>query len=490
MIPDLVQRAATTPKNKSVWVFKKLMFADLIGDAAVVFISYACALWYVAWKLGAGSVMDVFNKTEYSFLHLYTKRFPEYFILFFLFRAVMMWLMGRVSQRKKFEPFYELYASLICSVMMMICVWFLGWAEKSFWHMRGFFMTIAVSSIPVSFFMTAATDAFTKFMYKHKFLKKVDALLIGDGKIADIAEAFSKSRKLGAYNIIRRVATPPKGVDARRFLETQFEETPGIDAVFIFGQNMNSETIMEFVVESALAGKYSKAALPLRVNRDFVRQDSIGDAFITHFDCPHGTSFVDLPRDIFSRVLAALSMIPLLPLHIVLAALIRNGSTGDALFKQNRFGAFGAKFTMFKYRTMKHDAEEKRPELEHLNENDGGLFKIKSDPRITKEGGWLRKSSLDELPQVINILRGEMLFVGPRPLPCRDMDAYENRWQSARFFSKPGITGVWQTSGRAHVKFDEMCELDIWYSLNRTLRLDLIVIWKTIKSVIFGVGAY
>ncbi|MCL1910107.1 MAG: sugar transferase [Kiritimatiellaeota bacterium] len=490
MIPDLAKRAAKTPRNDASRLFKRIMLIELLGGALVILIAYGCALWYVYDAVSPDVVSPRYVYHKVPFFRKYIDNFPRYGYLFFLFHTTINWLIGKFSQRKKFETFHVLFASFINGAVMMIGVWFFVWYMKAYWHMRGFFTMFVMAQVPASLFVSIATEAIFRRLFKTGYWRKTRALLIGAGPAADEACEKSERGGLGVYEITRRVAPPPDGADMRAFLAPLLAETPGIDAVFVFDAALGRDAVMELIVESALAGKYAKATLPMHENAIFARQDWLCGERVAHFNCPRDAHEHDIIRGAGAHLMAPFALILLLPLHLVLSALIRRDSPGAAVFRQRRFGLLGAEFTMFKYRTMFDDAEEKRGELAHLNENDGGLFKIKSDPRVTNIGCRLRKSSLDELPQVFNILRGEMMPVGPRPLPCRDLDGYGDRWQSARFFAKPGITGVWQTAGRAHVKFDEMCELDIWYSLNRTFRLDLIVLWKTVKSVIFGIGAY
>ena len=495
MIPDLAERAAETvraPRNKAARIFRSLAFADFIGGAAAVLLAYFSALLYVYHTQAGNNVsFFVFFKTSPN-VHMrnYIENFPRYAFAFFAVHTVVNWLFGQFEQRKKFDRYRYFYPSMISGLVAVGGVVLLSWMMKSTWHMRGFFTMLAFSQILFSILVGYLTREIVGFLFAKKLCERAGALLVGDDKTSKTAQILSQQGKLGAYEIVRQVPAPPQGADVREFLGKIFAETPGIDAVFVFGANIGRDAKMELVVESALAGKYAKATLRLHENSLLSSPDFIADERITHFDCPRSAREGEQVRMIGATLLAALALLPLMILHPIIALLIRADSNGATVFKQKRYGLFGEKFTMAKYRTMLANAEDARRKLGHLNENDGGLFKIKTDPRITKTGSWLRKSSLDELPQFLNILRGEMLFVGPRPLPCDDLTSYKNRWQSARFFCKPGITGVWQVAGRAHVKFDEMCEMDIWYALNRSLRFDLMIIWRTVKSVVFGVGAY
>jgi exopolysaccharide biosynthesis polyprenyl glycosylphosphotransferase len=177
------------------------------------------------------------------------------------------------------------------------------------------------------------------------------------------------------------------------------------------------------------------------------------------------------------------------PLMLVVILAIRIDSPGPAVFRHRRVGRSGQEFRIYKFRSMIQGAEELQSELEPLNEADGPLFKIRDDPRLTRVGRFLRRTSIDELPQLFNILRGEMSLVGPRPGTPEEVEKYEP-WQRERLSIWPGLTGLWQVSGRSNVPFAEMCQLDIYYIENWSLSLDLRILLRTIPYVIFRHGAY
>jgi exopolysaccharide biosynthesis polyprenyl glycosylphosphotransferase len=179
----------------------------------------------------------------------------------------------------------------------------------------------------------------------------------------------------------------------------------------------------------------------------------------------------------------------LLPFMALIALVIRLDSPGPALFRQTRVGKHGKLFTCYKFRTMVVDAEQRKAELAALNEADGPLFKIRSDPRITRVGRFLRQSSLDELPQLINVLRGEMSLVGPRPGLPEEVEQYDT-WHCRRLEVTPGLTGLWQVLGRSDTTFDEMVRLDIYYTENWSVGMDVHILLKTIPVVLVGKGAY
>lgn len=194
-------------------------------------------------------------------------------------------------------------------------------------------------------------------------------------------------------------------------------------------------------------------------------------------------------KRILDILLSFLILIASFPLLGAVAIAIKIISPGPILFIQDRVGYNKRIFRLFKFRTMKVNAEEKQKELEVLNEMDGPVFKIKNDPRITKVGQWLRKTSLDEFPQILNVLKGDMSLVGPRPLPVRDYEGFDTDWQRRRFSVRPGITCLWQINGRNTIEFERWMELDMQYIDNWSLWLDLKILLKTIPTVLKGSGA-
>lgn len=173
----------------------------------------------------------------------------------------------------------------------------------------------------------------------------------------------------------------------------------------------------------------------------------------------------------------------------LIAIAIKLDSKGPVFYKQRRLGKDRASFTIWKFRTMCLDAEEIGHSLRHNAGPRGLLFKDLNDPRLTRVGRWLRRNSLDELPQLINILRGEMCLVGPRPLPLEDTEYYEE-WQWGRLDVLPGLTGLWQVSGRSRLSAEQMVRLDLYYIENWTLLLDLFILVRTFWVVLTRDGAY
>lgn len=184
--------------------------------------------------------------------------------------------------------------------------------------------------------------------------------------------------------------------------------------------------------------------------------------------------------DIFASLLGLIILSPLL---IIISILIKLESSGPVLFKQERVGLKGKHFIMYKFRSMVINAEELKAKLESQNEMSGPMFKIKNDPRITKVGRFIRKTSIDELPQLINILKGEMSLVGPRPSLPSEVEMFE-KWMLRRLDAKPGLTCYWQVRGRNSIGFEEWMEMDVDYVNNRELWIDIKLIFKTVNVLL------
>ena len=196
-----------------------------------------------------------------------------------------------------------------------------------------------------------------------------------------------------------------------------------------------------------------------------------------------------LVKRIIDIVVSFTAIVFLSPLILFVLILIKLTSPGPAFFLQKRLGLNKRRFFVCMFRTLVADAEQKIRELEGLNEVSGPVFKIKNDPRITPLGKFLRKTSIDELPQLFNVLRGEMSLVGPRPLPIRDYEGFDQDWQRRRFSVVPGITCLWQVNGRSSIPFEKWMELDMQYIDQWSLWLDLKILARTVPAVLKGSGA-
>jgi len=216
----------------------------------------------------------------------------------------------------------------------------------------------------------------------------------------------------------------------------------------------------------------------------------------------HANSSLELPRSLrgffsyettlkrlLDLLLASLGLLATLPIWLVIVVAIKRDSPGPAIFVQERVGVQGRRFRFYKFRSMYADAEHRLAELQANNEVSGPVFKMRSDPRVTKVGGLLRRTSLDELPQLLNVLKGEMSLVGPRPPLPKEVEEYRPS-DAIRLSVKPGLTCLWQISGRSTVGFDEWMEFDRDYVRRMSLQLDVSILMRTVWAVVSCRGAY
>lgn len=203
---------------------------------------------------------------------------------------------------------------------------------------------------------------------------------------------------------------------------------------------------------------------------------------------PRFTGVPRVVKEVIDRLGAALLLLVLAPVMIALAIAVRSGGA-PVFYRQSRVGKSGKPFPMIKFRSMVVNADQRQPELAQSNQGSGPLFKLRQDPRVTSVGAFLRKYSLDELPQLFNVLSGSMSLVGPRPPLPAEVAGY-TRDAQRKLLVKPGLTGLWQISGRSDLSWEESVRLDLRYVENWTLALDILIIWKTVGAVVRGTGAY
>jgi exopolysaccharide biosynthesis polyprenyl glycosylphosphotransferase len=216
--------------------------------------------------------------------------------------------------------------------------------------------------------------------------------------------------------------------------------------------------------------------------------DLDGGVHITAYSSPLD-GWPALMKRILDVVLSFVLLVAIAPTLVVIGLLVKLTSRGPVLFRQERLGRNKRRFVIYKFRTMAANAEQLLPALEVLNEATGPVFKIRNDPRVTPLGRLLRRTSLDELPQLFNVLRGDMSLVGPRPLPLRDYEGFDQDWQRRRFSVRPGITCLWQVNGRSNIGFDHWMELDLQYLDQWSIWLDVKILAQTIPAVLRGSGA-
>ena len=263
-----------------------------------------------------------------------------------------------------------------------------------------------------------------------------------------------------------------------------------VDEVLFFTPRSWMAEIEKAVLTCEAMGVRATVAIDF-FNLNFARADAsdLAGTPIVSFETTPADQWQLAIKRLLDFLISAISLALLLPLFLILAILIKATSPGPIFFRQIRAGLNGRRFTLYKFRSMVADAEAKQPGLKSLNEMEGPVFKLANDPRLTPIGKWLRRTSVDELPQLINVIKGEMSLVGPRP-PLPEEVLHYAPWQMRRISMRPGITGYWQVMGRNRIKdFNRWAQLDLKYIDQWSILLDLKIFLKTIPVVLFGWGA-
>ncbi len=321
------------------------------------------------------------------------------------------------------------------------------------------------------------------------------AVLVGTGEhIEDVAHALRDGAR-SSVDVVGFVSPHPRAGDGVPALGTLDElgevvERWRVDEVILADPDFPQPAAVELVDACHQRGvrvRIAPSTMEILVHRaEFVPGEGV-PLFELKPPVFEGLDFA-LKRS-FDLVVAAGLLLALSPLLAAIALAVKLGSRGPVLYRSERPGIGGAPFACFKFRTMYRDADQRQADLESLNEASGALFKIRDDPRMTRVGRFLRRYSLDELPQLGNVLRGEMSLVGPRPLPLRDFERLQP-WHKKRYLVLPGITGLWQVSGRSELDFDDLVRLDFLYLERWSVFLDLTILVKTVPAVLGRRGAF
>lgn len=417
--------------------------------------------------------------------------------------VTLIWLLTfqliGLYQEKKFTSLIDELAALFLGVTLSTLI-LLGllFLNQEFWFSR-----LVIANVWWIALLLLGTLRVVLFSLKKALRSRgwgvKNALILGAGEMGQIlAKKIVKDRSLG-YRVVgfldddpvkqgqvfHEIAVLGETSKIRGIVQDQ-----KIEEVIIASAKFPAEKILDIITECERYGlefKIVPGILELIASR--VDADELGGIPLLTVKEIRLQGFNAAVKRSADIIFSSLGLLVLLPFFLFFAVLVKVTSAGQILFGQARVGLDGKIFKMCKFRSMIKDAEEKVSELEPLSEASGHLFKIKEDPRITPLGRFMRRFSVDEFPQLLNVLFGQMSLVGPRPPLPREVEKY-TAWQMKRLRVRPGITGPWQVAGRSLLPFDEMVRLDIYYIENWSLWLDLKILLRTIPVVLFGSGAY
>jgi exopolysaccharide biosynthesis polyprenyl glycosylphosphotransferase len=454
--------------------------ATIVVDFVMVLLSYAIAR--AAWREHPLSVFGALTNVR-----------PVILATVVCWPAIFLFL-GLYSRQQVLEPTLrlgKLLEAIGASISAVILVAFVTNDDNL---RRGWVFALAVVAIGMIVSGRLIMLRLTQVLNQTHWLGLRTLVLGVNSEARTLARVLTKKRHLG-YEVLGFVG-PLEGtidnlpivgnIDSLR--QTVIDQD--IAAIFIAGSGGGASDLIK--ADEALLGLSVRVrtslGLPhLGASRVVVR--AIDGMAMLAVERPQPSEFHLLLKRVMDVGLSTIGLLISLPLTLVIAVLIRLSGEGPIIFAQTRVGEGGELFTMYKFRTMVKDAERLRAELIAANEADGALFKMRRDPRITPIGRHLRKLGLDEIPQLINVLLGEMSLVGPRPALPSETESWSPE-VAARLRAKPGLTGLWQVSGRHELAFDDYIRYDLFYVENWSLSLDLQIMARTVPALLSRAGAY
>lgn len=380
------------------------------------------------------------------------------------------------------------------SLAMLLFVSYLYLSRNQF-HPRSIFLVLILLHFLFSILFRKGMAGLMNRLRRNWGVDRHGVLLVGEPEQLDATAAFlGESEPHGLYPVHR--ITTPKGSTPDETASQIVKEAraSGADTLCCSDPALDIPTLMAVLDradEQKMTVKIGSPRLDMLLYPAQVESDTFAGTPLIHFSPISDFAACQRLRRIGSVLLSLGFITVAAPLFLTVAALVKLTSRGPVFFIQERVGWDGQPFHMFKFRTMYANAEQLKKGIAAQNEaGAGALFKIRSDPRVTPLGRFLRKFSLDEMPQFFNVLRGEMNVVGPRPLPANDFRLYDKSWHHHRHKGLPGITGLWQVSGRSNLTFEQMCVLDVYYLHNASLSLDIKLLFRTGVALLFAEGAY
>jgi exopolysaccharide biosynthesis polyprenyl glycosylphosphotransferase len=408
-----------------------------------------------------------------------------------LITILVFWRAGLYAERDRRAGIGRVVSSL---VLVAVITLVFAWGVDHEFGTYGLAPTAIVTSAIIIGLLRASYERITGELLRGLGVRR-RAALVGEGKgLSHLHRTLGSGRGGIDYEFVGAVAPSRDGVALP--LLGPLEELPAIlaanriDELIVDAASTGEENLFELVEQAHATGVQVRVA-PTAAELLTQRAEYVPGQGVPLFALrPPAFAGVDWAvKRTFDLIVATLVVVVGLPLWLLIAAAIKLDSRGPVFYKDRRVGLGEREFAMFKFRTMRAGAADEQRQLEAANEASGALFKIRADPRVTRVGALLRRLSFDEVPQVLNVLRGEMSLVGPRPLPLRDYHRLE-AWHRKRYLVLPGITGLWQISGRSELTFDDLVRLDFYYLENWSIWLDVTILLKTIPAVFARKGAY
>jgi exopolysaccharide biosynthesis polyprenyl glycosylphosphotransferase len=406
--------------------------------------------------------------------------------------VLVFWQAGLYAERERRTGFGRIVGSLVL-VAVITMIFALGTGHR--FGTYGLAPTAVVLTSICIGLLRASYDLVTGDLLKFAGVRR-RAILVGEGEsLARLRRTLGATRGGIEYDFVGAIArtSDAAGLPVLGKLSSlpAVLATREVDELIVTDSDFSDRELVEIVEQAHRRGVKVRVAprateLLLERRGEYVPGEGV-PLFELRPPVFVGTDWV-VKRG-FDLAVSAVVTVVGLPFWLLIALAIKLDSPGPVLFSDRRVGLNEREFRMLKFRTMHADAEARQPELEGANEAEGALFKIRDDPRVTRIGRLLRRFSIDEVPQVLNVLRGEMSLVGPRPLPLRDFDRLE-LWHRKRYLVLPGMTGLWQIAGRSSLGFDDLVRLDFYYLEHWSIWLDVSILLKTIPAVVAQKGAY
>jgi exopolysaccharide biosynthesis polyprenyl glycosylphosphotransferase len=408
-----------------------------------------------------------------------------------LITILVFWQAGLYAERERRAGIGRVVSSLVLVAVLTVVF---AWGVDHEFGTYGLAPTAVVICAALISLLRASYERVTRDVM-HLLGVRRRAVLIGEGdNVAHLLRMLGQARGGIDYQFVGAISPSQDGIPLPRLgsldeLPRVLEAQP-VHELIVNGGDVTDDQLVELVEQAHLLGVQVRVA-PTAAEILQQRAEYVPGQAVPLFELrPPVFAGVDwATKRVFDLIVATLVVVIGLPLWLLIAAAIKLDSRGPVFYRDRRVGLGEREFEMIKFRTMLSGADRLQDKLETRNEASGPLFKIRDDPRVTRVGALLRRFSLDEVPQALNVLRGEMSLVGPRPLPIRDYEKLQP-WHRKRYNVLPGITGLWQISGRSELTFDDLVRLDFYYLENWSIWMDITILLKTIPAVFGQRGAY